>query len=67
MNLAPRYNWITEELINQLEFLMRNSTAAMQARGKMILKKLAPRPPKGGGELKTNFLFKTSDIPPLGG
>lgn len=40
MNLSARYNWIAEELKNQLEFLMRNGTAAIQARGKMILKKL---------------------------
>ncbi|RCH56120.1 hypothetical protein DJ568_05075 [Mucilaginibacter hurinus] len=40
MHLSQRYDWITEELRNQLEFLMRNGTAALQARGKMILKKI---------------------------
>ena len=40
MHLSRRYHWIAEELVNQLHFLMRNGSAAMQARGKMILKTL---------------------------
>ncbi|RYE21697.1 MAG: hypothetical protein EOP51_14995 [Sphingobacteriales bacterium] len=43
MNFSPRYDWITEELKNQLEFLMRDGTAAIQARGKMILEKIESR------------------------
>lgn len=45
MHLSTRYDWIAEELRNQLSFLMRNGTAAIQARGKMILKKLGPSAP----------------------
>ncbi|GAA4315152.1 hypothetical protein GCM10023149_11640 [Mucilaginibacter gynuensis] len=44
LHLSPRYNWIAEELANQLQFLMRNGSAAIQARGKMILKKIPPAP-----------------------
>lgn len=36
-NLRFRYPWITEELKNQLEFLMRNGSAAIQSRGKKLL------------------------------
>jgi hypothetical protein len=36
-NLRPRYPWIAEELANQLQFLMRNGTAAIQSRGKKLL------------------------------
>ncbi|PAW94011.1 hypothetical protein CKK33_11110 [Mucilaginibacter sp. MD40] len=36
-NLTPRYDWIKEELANQMQFLMRNGTAAIQARGKKLL------------------------------
>ncbi|MES2810115.1 MAG: hypothetical protein V4619_15895 [Bacteroidota bacterium] len=39
-NLRQRYDWIAEELANQLHFLMRNGTAAIQARGKKLLKDL---------------------------
>lgn len=39
-NLRHRYAWITEELKNQLEFLMRNGSAAIQSRGKKLLAKL---------------------------
>jgi hypothetical protein len=39
-NLRYRYGWITEELVNQLHFLMRNGSAAIQARGKKLLKEL---------------------------
>ena len=39
-NLRHRYPWITEELANQLQFLMRNGTAAIQSRGKKLLVRL---------------------------
>jgi hypothetical protein len=40
-NLRGRYDWITDELINQIHYLMKNGTAAMQSRGKAVLKKLS--------------------------
>jgi hypothetical protein len=39
-NLRHRYDWIAEELANQLQFLMRDGTAAIQSRGKKLLKEL---------------------------
>jgi len=39
-NLRGRYPWIAEELANQLQFLMRNGTAAIQSRGKKLLAEL---------------------------
>ncbi|MDB4927183.1 hypothetical protein [Mucilaginibacter sp.] len=39
-NLRHRYDWITEELVNQLHYLMRNGTAAIQSKGKKLLKEL---------------------------
>src|SRR6185312_174740 len=39
-NLRGRYPWIAEELANQLQFLMRNATAAIQSRGKKLLAEL---------------------------
>ena len=36
-NLRDRYPWVKEELANQLHFLMRNGTAAIQSRGKRLL------------------------------
>jgi hypothetical protein len=36
-NLRHRYPWIAEELASQLQFLMRNGTAAIQSRGKKLL------------------------------
>ncbi len=36
-NLSSRYPWIKEELANQIKFLMRNGTAAMQSRGRKLL------------------------------
>jgi hypothetical protein len=36
-NLCPHYLWIAEELKNQLEFLMRDGTAAIQSRGRKLL------------------------------
>ena len=39
-NLKDRFNWIEEELKEQINFLLKNGTAAMQSRGKKLLKKL---------------------------
>jgi len=39
-NLRGRYPWIAEELANQLQFLMRNGTAAIQSRGRKLLLEL---------------------------
>ena len=39
-NLRHRYEWIAEELVNQLQFLMRNGSAAIQVRGKKLLNNL---------------------------
>jgi hypothetical protein len=39
-NLSSRYNWIADELINQMEFMMRNGGPAIQSKGKHILKKM---------------------------
>jgi hypothetical protein len=39
-NMRLRYPWITEELGNQIRFLMRDGTAAIQSRGKKLLTKL---------------------------
>lgn len=36
-NLRDRYPWIKEELAEQLQFLMRNGTAAIQSRGRKLL------------------------------
>jgi hypothetical protein len=36
-NLRHRYNWIAEELANQLHYLMRNGSAAIQARGEEVV------------------------------
>ena len=36
-NLRDRYPWLKEELANQLHFLMRNGTAAIQSRGRKLL------------------------------
>lgn len=40
VNLRNRYDWITEELIEQLQFFMRNGSPAIQSRGKRLLKEL---------------------------
>lgn len=40
LHLSNRYDWIADELATQMQFLMKDGTAAIQARGKMILKKL---------------------------
>ncbi len=39
-NMRHRYNWIQEELANQIHYLMRNGTAAIQSRGKKLLSKM---------------------------
>ncbi len=39
-NIRNRYNWIAEELANQVRFLMRDGTAAIQSRGRKILSRL---------------------------
>ncbi len=39
-NLRHRYTWIAEELANQIHYLMRNGTAAIQSAGKKLLKQL---------------------------
>jgi hypothetical protein len=36
-NLRFRYPWITEELSNQIKFLMRNGSPAIQSRGRKLL------------------------------
>ena len=39
-NLRLQYPWIKEELTEQLQYLMRDGTAAIQSRGKKLLKQL---------------------------
>ncbi len=39
-NLRPRYSWVDEELANQIQFLMRNGSAAIQSRGRKLLAQL---------------------------
>jgi len=39
-NMRHRYPWIKEELANQLVYLMNNGSAAIQARGRKLLKSL---------------------------
>lgn len=39
-NMRNNYTWIAEELTNQIQFLMRDGTAAIQSRGRKILKQL---------------------------
>ena len=39
-NLRNRYPWVAEELTNQLQFLMKNGSAAIQARGNKLLSQL---------------------------
>jgi hypothetical protein len=36
-NMRDSYEWITEELANQIQYLMRDGTAAIQTRGKKLL------------------------------
>jgi hypothetical protein len=39
-NMKERYPWVKEELANQLRFLMRDGTAAIQVKGKKLLHQL---------------------------
>jgi hypothetical protein len=39
-NMRSRYPWISEELKEQLKFLMRDGSAAIQTRGRKLLSKL---------------------------
>jgi len=39
-NVRDRYPWISEELVNQIRFLMHDGTAAIQSRGRKILSRL---------------------------
>ena len=39
-NLRDRYPWVNEELSNQIQFLMRDGTAAIQSTGKKLMKEL---------------------------
>ena len=39
-NMRDRYDWIAEELANQVRFLMRDGTAAIQSRGRKLLARL---------------------------
>ena len=39
-NLATRYDWIAEELISQIKFMLRNGGPAIQFRGKKLLERL---------------------------
>lgn len=42
-NMIPEFEWIASELQSQIEFLLRDGSAAMQSRGKKIQKKLKPQ------------------------
>jgi hypothetical protein len=39
-NMRNRFSWIPDELTNQIQFLMRNGTAAIQSRGRKLLAQL---------------------------
>ncbi|MFA6086623.1 hypothetical protein [Mucilaginibacter sp.] len=39
-NLSPRYNWIAEELANQIQFMMRTGSPAIQSKGRDLLARL---------------------------
>ncbi|UOE52737.1 hypothetical protein MTO98_16835 [Mucilaginibacter sp. SMC90] len=41
LNLRFRYPWVADELPAQLEFLMRNGTAAIQSAGRKMMKELS--------------------------
>lgn len=43
-NLQHRYPWVADELPAQLEFLMRNGTAAIQSAGRKMMKGLKLKP-----------------------
>jgi hypothetical protein len=39
-NMRDKHTWLTEELANQIQYLMRNGTPAIQSRGRKLLKQL---------------------------
>jgi hypothetical protein len=39
-NMKDRYPWVKDELAQQLQFLMRDGTAAIQSKGKKLLQQL---------------------------
>ena len=39
-NMRNRFSWISDELANQIRFLMRDGTAAIQSRGRKLLAEL---------------------------
>ena len=39
-NMRNRFSWISDELANQIQFLMRDGTAAIQSRGRKLLAEL---------------------------
>lgn len=39
-NMTERYPWVKDELAQQLQFLMRDGTAAIQVKGKKLLQQL---------------------------
>jgi hypothetical protein len=41
-NMRHRYPWIADELPNQLEYLMRDGSAAIQSKGRRLLSYLSP-------------------------
>lgn len=43
-NMCREYDWIADDLRNQVEFLMRDGSPALQSRGKKMLAKLASPP-----------------------
>ncbi|MEH6307049.1 hypothetical protein RYH73_15480 [Olivibacter sp. CPCC 100613] len=45
-NLIPLFSWIREELIAQINFYLKDGSAAMQSRGKRLLAKLQRAPGK---------------------
>lgn len=45
-NMSGEFCWISDELANQIEFLMRSGSSAMQSRGKKILHKLRKSKPQ---------------------
>jgi hypothetical protein len=39
-NLSARYNWVAEELANQVQFMMRDGSPAIQSKGSKLLARL---------------------------
>lgn len=42
-NLQHRYDWIKDELVNQIQFMMRDGSAAIQSRGKILLASISSK------------------------